>query len=126
MCVLAALIPRPRLHLIRFHGVLAPHAELRARVISAGPDPEAEAASACTSPEPGCAHGRAARLSWARLLKRVFDLDLERCPHCGGALKIIAAIVEAAVIERILTHLDLAAWPPPRAPACSQLLLQTA
>ena len=27
---LAALVPRPRLHLIRFHGVLAPHAKLRA------------------------------------------------------------------------------------------------
>ena len=26
---LAALVPRPRLHLIRFHGVLAPHATLR-------------------------------------------------------------------------------------------------
>ena len=29
---LAALVPRPRLHLIRFHGVLAPHAKLRAAV----------------------------------------------------------------------------------------------
>jgi hypothetical protein len=28
---LAALMPRPRLHLIRFHGVLAPSAKLRAR-----------------------------------------------------------------------------------------------
>ena len=30
---LAALVPRPRLHLIRFHGVLAPHARLRAAVV---------------------------------------------------------------------------------------------
>jgi hypothetical protein len=30
---LAALVPRPRLHLIRFHGVLAPHAKLRAAVV---------------------------------------------------------------------------------------------
>jgi hypothetical protein len=28
---LAALVPRPRLHLIRYHGVLAPNAKLRAR-----------------------------------------------------------------------------------------------
>ena len=37
-------------------------------------------------------------MSWARLLKRVFDIDVERCV-CGGKLKIIAAIEEPAVIE---------------------------
>lgn len=26
------------------------------------------------------------RLSWARLLKRVFDIDIEHCPNCGGPL----------------------------------------
>jgi putative transposase len=30
---LAALVPRPRLHLIRFHGVLAPNAKLRCEII---------------------------------------------------------------------------------------------
>ena len=44
----------------------------------------------------------------------MFDLDIERCPHCGGNLKIIAAIEEPAVIERMLTHLGLCAQPPPR------------
>jgi hypothetical protein len=34
---LAALVPRPRLHLIRFHGVLAPNARLRAEIIPSGP-----------------------------------------------------------------------------------------
>jgi hypothetical protein len=24
------------------------------------------------------------RMSWARLLKRVFDIDIERCPQCGA------------------------------------------
>ena len=56
------------------------------------------------------------RLSWVKLLKRVFDLDLEHCPNCGGELKIIAAILEAPVIEKILTHLGLQARAPPRAP----------
>ena len=36
----------------------------------------------------------AVRLSWGKLLKRVFDLDLEHCPKCGGELKITAAILE--------------------------------
>jgi hypothetical protein len=56
------------------------------------------------------------------LLKRVFDLDLEHCPNCGGELKIIAAILEAPVIEKILTHLGLQARAPPRAPARGRAL----
>jgi hypothetical protein len=56
------------------------------------------------------------RIGWARLLKRVFDIDMQHCPNCGaGELKIIAAILERPVIEKILTHLGLDPQPPPRA-----------
>jgi hypothetical protein len=56
------------------------------------------------------------------LLKRVFELDLEHCPSCGGELKIIAAILEQPVIEKILKHLGLQARAPPRSPARGQAL----
>ena len=56
-----------------------------------------------------CAHQRPVRLSWAKLLKRVFDLDLEHCPKCDGEMKIIAANLEQPVIEKVLTHLGLPA-----------------
>jgi hypothetical protein len=62
-------------------------------------------------------HGRPIRLGWAKLLKRVFNLDLEHCPNCGGELKGIAAILERRAIEKILTHLGLEARATPRAPA---------
>ena len=58
-------------------------------------------------------------MSWARLLKRVFDIDVEHCAHCGGDLKIIAAIEEPAVIVRILTHLGLPARALPRTGAAA-------
>jgi hypothetical protein len=106
---LAALVPRPRLHLTRVHGVLAPNAKLRREVVpqttKANPNP--------TAAQPD----RSNRISWARLLRRVFSLDLEHCQNCGGALKIIAAIEDPAVIVKILTHLGLPARAPPRAPA---------
>ena len=122
---LAALVPRPRLHLIRFHGVLAPNAKLRALVVPLvvpqGPEPAAPATPPAEC-EANCAHHRPVRLSWAKLLKRVFEIDMEHCPNCGGELKIIAAILEQPVIEKILTHLGLQARAPPRAPARGQAL----
>jgi hypothetical protein len=118
---LAALVPRPRLKLIRFHGVLAPNAKLHAQVVPQESEAPAQAAPPADS-EAGCARHRPVRLSWAKLLKRVFEIDMEHCPNCGGELKIIAALLEQAVIENILTHLGLQSRAPPRSPARGQAL----
>ena len=118
---LAALVPRPRLRLIRFHGVLAPNAKRRALVVRQGSEPAAPAVQPAEC-EAIWAHYRPVRLGWAKLLKQVFDLDLEHCPNCGGQLKIIAAILEQPMIEKILTHLGLQAWAPPRSAARGQAL----
>jgi hypothetical protein len=59
------------------------------------------------------------------LLKRVFDIDVERCA-CGGKLKIIAAIEDPVVIVRILTHPGLPARAPPRSAARSAPLVPAA
>jgi uncharacterized protein (DUF983 family) len=115
---LAALVPRPRLHLIRFHGVLAPNAKLRSLVVPQEPPAQAQAATeaaVAADCEVETAQARPRRISWARLLKRVFDIDMQHCPSCGnGELKIIAAILERPVIEKILGHLGLDPQPPPR------------
>src|SRR5690606_41304585 len=50
---------------------------------------------------------------WAELLKRVFRIDALVCDHCGRARRILAAIIEADAIRRILAHLDLPTDPPP-------------
>jgi len=89
--------------------VLAPNATLRAALV---PGP----ARNTSGPSDQHAHGAPARMGWARFLERVFDIDLEHCPQCGGAFRIIAAIEEPAVIVKILTHLGLPARAPTRAP----------
>ena len=106
---LAALVPRPRLHLIRFHGVLAPNAKLRSKIVPAPAERAAAPSTDYASPQ-----GETPRMSWARLLKRVFDIDVKHCPNCGGALKIIAAIEDPPVIVKILGHLGLPTRAPPR------------
>jgi hypothetical protein len=47
-----------------------------------------------------------APLSWMQRLKRVFAIDIEICPDCGGTLRVIACIEEPALIARILEHVQ--------------------
>jgi hypothetical protein len=53
---------------------------LRSKIVPAPPERTPE-----TSSEDAHAQGAPARMSWARLLKRVFDIDIERCPNCAAA-----------------------------------------
>jgi Putative transposase/Transposase zinc-binding domain len=104
---LAALIPPPRMHMTRFHGVFAPHSRLRALVTPAkrgvGAKPAAQPDQAQQQPPP-----KHVAMSWAKRLKRVFGVDIEACARCGGKLKIIASIEEPAVIAKILAALEKA------------------
>lgn len=97
---LAALVPPPRVHLTRFHGVFAAHAALRAAITPAARG--ARARKSLTSP--GQVAPKDIRMSWARRLKRVFGIEIEQCARCGGRLKVIASIEEPELIERILAH----------------------
>lgn len=106
---LAALVPPPRVHQVRYGGCLAAHSKLR-RAIT--PTPRQQGVEPPASPV-------SSRWGWARLLKRVFAIDLERCPRCqSGTLRIIPAITSGPVIRRLLRHLKLEPDPPPIAPAC--------
>ncbi|MCP3869621.1 MAG: IS91 family transposase, partial [Gammaproteobacteria bacterium] len=49
---------------------------------------------------------RRASMTWAQRLKRVFNIDIETCSKCGGAVRVIACIEDPVVIDKILTHLD--------------------
>ncbi len=51
---------------------------------------------------------------------RLFGIDIETCPACGGAVRIIACIEDPEVIEKILTHLDAKGVPAEasRRPPC--------
>ena len=108
---LAALVPPPRLHLLRYHGVLAPRARDRGRIVPAQPVEESTAADRASSAPP-CAH----RLRWAALLARVFSSDLSACATCGGRLRIVAALTDPASIRTYLEGVGLPGVPPPRAP----------
>jgi hypothetical protein len=101
---LAALVPKPRANLTRYHGVFAPNSAHRARVTRAGRGKGATGQTAAQTPLSSPPEPRAG-MTWAQRLKRVFDIDLQSCPVCGGAMRIIACIQDPVVIEKILAHL---------------------
>ena len=88
----AALVPRPRLNLTRFHGVFAPNCKHRESVVPKR-EPRHEKPDKPLAP-----------MTWMRRLKRVFAIDIETRPKCGGKLRVIARIENPDVIATILEH----------------------
>jgi hypothetical protein len=101
---LAALVPKPRANLTRFHGVFAPNSKHRAQVTPARRGKGSQASSSNANEAPTPAECRAS-MTWAQRLKRVFNIDIATCRQCGGAVRIIACIEDPVVIQKILTHL---------------------
>jgi Putative transposase len=102
---LAALVPRPRAHLVRYHGVFAPNAKHRHHIVTGPapmpvPDNPHDGDGQIREPKP------TATMSWMQRLRRVFDIDLQSCPRCGGTVRVIAAITDPALIAQILKHRD--------------------
>ena len=124
-------IPDPRRHLVRYYGAYASRTRgaLRARREAAAAAAAASAAaSAATATATGGAEGEGSaagaaaltsappaddpapqappsRASWARLLRRIFEVDPLLCPRCGGALAVVAVLTDPKVVDRILRPL---------------------
>ena len=85
MARLAAQVPPPRAHQVRYHGVLAPCASWRPYVVPVADD----------APR-GCSHDRRQAccerpIAWSDLLRRVFAADALRCDRCGSTMRLMAA-----------------------------------
>jgi hypothetical protein len=120
---LAALTPRPRVNLILYHGVLAPHARWRARVVAYG------RVSTATAPNPPESSGEntIARPAhrhwpWPQLMRRAFEIDVLACPRCGGRLRFIATVEDPGAIREVLGALALSGAPLERSPPAPQSL----
>jgi hypothetical protein len=99
---LAALIPKPRVNLTRYHGVLAPNHRWRGLVT---PAKRGKGVKSISNAEIRSTAERHAAMTWAQRLKRVFNIDIEVCARCGGSVRVIACIEDQDVIDRILAHL---------------------
>ena len=116
---LAALVPRPRVNLTRYHGVFAPNSKLRARLVPGKPRKKhnhktgsSNQTTHSSQQEPSDAR----RLTWAKRLKRAFEFDVTVCPLCSGTLRVIGDITDPAVIDKILNHIRQSRAPPHQGP----------
>jgi hypothetical protein len=111
-------IPDAKLHQIRYYGAYSCKKrkflrEARAAWAGEGPAQDEDDVPAesllVPSPDrpppatPGSAEARR-RSSWARMLRKVFEVDPLVCRRCGEEMVIVAWITKVDVIDRILRH----------------------
>jgi hypothetical protein len=127
---LAKILPPPRLHRHRYHGVFAPNAPLRPLVTERarednalaaqlpGPDPELPLRSPASAPGPEepprqpSDTGAPRSSRWAALLARIYEVFPLICPTCQTPLTFIAVLTEPEPITRILAHIGEPTSPP--------------
>jgi Putative transposase len=130
---LADLVPPPRKHRHRYHGVFAPNHRLRKAVtslaignvgrgreaVTGGHAAGGRATAGCCDANPNQkprSHDTS-RIAWAKLMARVGEEFPLACPTCGGDIRLIAFITDPGPIRKILTHLGELLEPPPVSPA---------
>jgi hypothetical protein len=107
---LAASVPPPRLHTVRYAGVLGSASKLRSRL---APKRSEAAASARCEEDLAAVPRRGPYRPWAALLKRTFGLDVLACPRCEGRMRLLAMVTEPKSVTRYLRGLG----EPTEAPA---------
>jgi hypothetical protein len=127
---LADLVPPPRKHRHRYHGVFAPNHKLRQAVTALAIGNVGKQREAATDGHGGDGHGTAgcydttakprshdtSRIAWAKLMARAGEEFPLQCPACGGDIRLIAFITEPGPILKILTTVLLEAeWKVARA-----------
>ena len=131
---LADLVPPPRKHRHRYHGVFAPNHKLRPAVTAlaignvgkrrdaaaGGHAGRAHAAGGCCDANHANQKARShdtSRIAWAKLMAWMGEEFPLECPGCGGDIRFIAFITDPGPIRKILTHLGEPLEPPPVFPA---------
>ena len=128
---LAELVPPPRKHRHRYHGVFAANHKLRKAVTALASANVCKQREATTGGHGNDGHGfrdcydaqqkprshDTSRIAWAKLMARVGEEFPLECPGCGGDIRLIAFMTEPGPIRKILTHLGEPLEPPPIAAA---------
>jgi len=111
---LCALIPPPRFHMLRYHGVLAAGANARVEVVP-GAEPDEPPQLSLLDGDHESPPPRPSRHPWPWLLRRVFSVDVTVCARCGGPMRLLSIASEPGDIDAILRGMPPRSRAPPRA-----------
>ena len=53
----------------------------------------------------GKLYAQTARVEWAVLLRRTFDVDVARCARCDGPVRVRAVVTDSASVQKLLAAL---------------------
>ncbi len=75
---------------------------MAAEVASSGGDVSASPVALRVEPRPS-----KSRASWARLIRRIYEVDPLLCPRCEGPPELLAVLVDPKVVDAVLRHLEV-------------------
>ena len=101
LALLCRHIPDRHEHLVRYYGRYSSRTRGAAREHPEIVERDVESESPAR---------QAAKAAWAKLIRKVYEVDPLLCPKCGAPMRVIALIQDPTVIERILSWLGL--WEP--------------
>jgi hypothetical protein len=134
---LVAIIPPPRMHVVRYHGVLAARFARRREIVADAQRPrrpdratphrgakttrkstgkETSCQPRCERGDPGQATGRR-WIPWRELMRRVFALDVLECPRCKASMTVVSVAFPPDATKDVLDSLALPARAPPLEPS---------
>jgi len=114
LCRLAASVPSPRFHTVKYAGVLAPASPWRARICPRRkPAEQSDASGEADAPK----RTKGGYRPWADLLRRTFAVDVLECPTCKGRMKLVAMVADSKSIARYLAAIGEPSEVPARSPS---------
>ena len=116
---LAALIPSPRMHMTRFHGVFAPNAAWRKLIVVEGLGKliEEKLGMPAKPARPKRELTEEERCTWASMARRIYNIDLTICPDCQGRLRLRRKVLDPAEAKKTIEAMGLSIRAPPTEPS---------
>jgi hypothetical protein len=96
--------PDRRQHVVRYYGAYASRSRGAGRFGAPRPPTEKRSRQE-DQPQTLSPEQKRSRASWARLLRRILEVDPLLCSRCGVEMTIVSVITDPPVVDQILRHI---------------------